>query len=1493
MASVSNDGDLKLWSLDRGVELSIATAGGGFSLSKEHRKIITAVNFSPDGKWFATGSKDGMISLWDSETRTRLSAFTEHLTYVNRVVFRPDGRQLATVAGDGRVLLWDISTDGKLGLNAAETEFVVSAAVSPEAVVLATGTNTGKIILRDATTGRMLRDALTGAEVEPIKAHDDWVTYLDFTPDGGLLASGSSDSAVKIWDTRTREEIHSLDGHANAVNGVDFSPDGSLLASASDDGTVKVWDVDTGKCLRSLSNGREVANDIEFDPNGSLLAMAWSDGSIELLGLDKSSTPETVLVGHTESVYCIAFSPNGLLLASGSDDNSMRLWNVVTGKEVNYNGVGEALYSLAFSPDGNSVARGLESGVIDVKSLHYDEDGDVTTGSSVFSNSHSLEVTELFFTPDGNRLVSCGSDGTAKIWDMCRTAELSDWSVRSDDVGVECVAFSPDGKLLIAGADEGTLSVVDAQTGAKLGVFQGEKGVSCLAFSFDGLSFAKGSYDASLLLFDAGSGMILKSFYGNTEPVRSLAFSPTGRTLASGGDGGELRLWDIESGAELHSLKADGTVFSIAFSTDGMLLAAGTSVGIQLWDLKSATRLSPIGEGNNAAICVAFSPDGKHLASGGSDRVVSLWNLTDQRFERAFPVERQIDSLAFSPDAKTLSCAAGREVRLWDLATGVQLANFAEHAGVVWSVAFSPDGNRLASASTKGEVKIWDTKRGPIADSWSGPSAGGGNSVGDAETIQGDKLNLQQFSDRRLVTRLDDSVSSRHTTNSLSRDLPLPLIPVRRDTLGRLADPNLTGTERAELRMLYCAETRQPRAARALWKQLVEGSFDTGATSKLRTYYLKALIYGALEQRERDPKFTKVLMHDISTLLGRENLADASLAFTAFNLLERIVVSPETDDSVFSEGGLFRILEESGPPRSHHRLAALLDLCLKGDMLSVGSRDRLRAVLQDFGRRHPDSIEVQFFVRIAEIDALPPRSPDWLREVIELPKYLNGDSSVLIELGELALESSGAPLLALESNGAVELLQIMFSGDEYFETDEDWILACIDWSARIDEFEKAIQFAERLDTADAWRRLAAHQGGEAALASWDRVLKDQGAILEDFVKAGLVATKLEKLGKLREIYNVAQQSFPNKMGELNYLFADALYSLRETEESIQRLERTIEDPGDLVVGDAYVGLSLVLRGAGRESESKGVLSKFSSKADSLQQYLEHLLYRSDENSAFKTAGHFEVLPSLFLEFLKQPRDRESFDVFGLFGYCFLLSQDESIALDAFARARDTSDASHQYESALLLGEAVAHWKLDQAEFAISKFRELITMGEFLGEEFDWSSEEAIAEMGGNPIFISAINEIRAAAVVEDADRHPASGAEQSIDITPKSAMSDAGTFPMSNLYSSSNSLVDQAISQWRSGDNDGAIATFRMLISTGSLTTPPTDWSDPKVVEQLDLGEFDRLTVEAVRAEAVKGFPILTSPRTPSSSFRGPQKTEPQKPPTEIIDFSPIRLSRP
>jgi WD40 repeat protein/serine/threonine protein kinase len=528
-------------------------------------------------------------------------------------------------------------------------------------------------------------------------------------------------------------DLLTLAGNGERVESVAFNPDGTRLASAGWNQVVHVWDVATGQ---------------------------------ELLHLK----------GHKATISGVAFSPDGTRLVSGDNKGSLHVWDARTGQHMYPLEAGIAVASNpAFSPDSKRLATGcLSSGAIRTLILW-----DLTTRQKtrVMYHPESTRVGHwlkgVAFSPDGARLASAAHDGVISLWDVRpgqdvppAVAAFAPAGVMEGLTGfahattgvplrlltehtdkVHSVVFSPDGTRLASGSGDYTARIWDARTGQVLLTCRDHKAdVKRVAYSPDGKWLATASFDRTVKLWDAVTGQVVRTFKGHTEPVYGLAFSPDGIRLVSSSDDGTVKFWGVSTDPEAHTLTSPYSVTSVAFSPDGRQLASAGMDGVRLWAVQTGqirctweAREAPSGQPRSKGRRfnqVAFSPDGKYLAAGGE--TLKVWDgMTCQEIHTLPGHTKEVTSVAFSPDGTRLvSASKDNIVKIWNLTTGKELLTFTAHpsAGAkvaISKVVFSPDGRRLATSGYGDPtgVRIWDVATGVLLRTPQEPGSGLGGCV--------------------------------------------------------------------------------------------------------------------------------------------------------------------------------------------------------------------------------------------------------------------------------------------------------------------------------------------------------------------------------------------------------------------------------------------------------------------------------------------------------------------------------------------------------------------------------------------------------------------------------------------------------------------------------------------------------------------------------------------------------------------------------------------
>ncbi|WLE97026.1 MAG: trypsin-like peptidase domain-containing protein [Candidatus Electrothrix communis] len=451
--------------------------------------------------------------------------------------------------------------------------------------------------------------------------------------------------------------------------------------------------------------------------------------------LNDALTELAVLRGHENIVLSVAFSPDGKTIVSASRDNTLRLWEVATGKEFTVlKGHGDSVVSVAFSPDGKTIVSASADKTVRI--------WEVKTGRQLTSLlGHEDYVTSAAFSPDGKIIVSASWDKTVRFWEA-KTGKQSASLLKHEDT-VLSAAFSPDGKTIVSASADKTVRIWEAKTGKERAVFKGhESAVNSVSFSPDGKTIVSASRDNTLRLWEVATGKELTVLKGHERAVISVAFSPDGKKIVSSSFDKTVRIWEAKTGKQLALLPGhEDNVNSVAFSPNGKtIVSALWNKTVRIRDITTGKERAVFKGHENSVISVSFSPDGKTIVSASLDNTLRLWEVaTGKELTVLKGHEDLVINAAFSPDGKTIvSASRDNTLRLWEAATGKELAVFKGHEDPVISVAFSPDGKLIASASADKTMRIWDWESGKEVAVLRGHASSWGNSMAfspDGKTI--------------------------------------------------------------------------------------------------------------------------------------------------------------------------------------------------------------------------------------------------------------------------------------------------------------------------------------------------------------------------------------------------------------------------------------------------------------------------------------------------------------------------------------------------------------------------------------------------------------------------------------------------------------------------------------------------------------------------------------------------------------------------------------
>ena len=622
------------------------------------------------------------------------------------IAISPEGNQFA-IASNEALWIYEVST-GRPTLAAKTSSSVESMSFARDGAFLVTLDSEGTAEVWKPQGDRAVME-IKGACVSRDLAESARCRAIAVSPNRPWAAIAGSDGSIRVWNLESGQELASFK-QRGIVTAIAFSPDGRYVASAFDHSPgwpqedagpsdIEVWEAGTGRHLANVRTPAVVV-DIVVGNDGNTLTTATTgfggmggpERTYTVQAWSRSGTRLASDPGLDRRFNCsnIALDPDGELLAGSTEDGAVRVWTIVSQSEIarlpgapfSQGGV----RAIQFSTDGKRLATLL------ISSAAVFELGE---NALTLRLANGETVTGLAFDNKGAHAATTDKSETIRVWDLNRHKVV--WEKQVGSVGSP--AFSPDGRYVAAVREPAGISIWDASAGQLIAQMKAGKS---FVFSTDGIHLASDGSDHWVRLWELPAGKQVAGLeYG--DGAYGVWLSGSGRYVATEDEEHTAHVWDMQTGQQLSRIRHPGRVTAGSFSPDGRYLATASSSDLN--DPGSAVRVRRIFDGQEISRIyqadkvrdLAFSPDGKLLATASDD--AAIWEVNTGRelarlsYERSgYFMEPGVSSVVFSPDGKYIATADAMHTRVWQTATGQEVARIAVNG---LKVRFSPDGRYI------------------------------------------------------------------------------------------------------------------------------------------------------------------------------------------------------------------------------------------------------------------------------------------------------------------------------------------------------------------------------------------------------------------------------------------------------------------------------------------------------------------------------------------------------------------------------------------------------------------------------------------------------------------------------------------------------------------------------------------------------------------------------------------------------------------------------
>ena len=583
---------------------------------------FSSVAISSDGELIAANQPDGVIHVWRTCDGQLIHNLDDgHISWVFGLEFSPNGRYLASGGEDKSIYLWNLTTLNK-HLIGKHDNSVWTIAFSKDGNMLATGSEDRYINIYD------IQDITDAKLKKRFQAHEKKVYSVKFIQFGekSILVSAGADKKIKYWDVNNDFNcINEKDAHDDCVRCIDYCEYTEKIVSCSWDHSVRVWDVSSiEKVSERQFKSEGLLHCVSCHPEKPIVAIGGENGFITIWNYLENNL-EKVINFHDGEVWKIQFSNDGKRLVSGGYDGNIIVWNTIDWKPLlRLYGYVEWVQDIAVSNDNKYLVS--TNGDLKIRVWDIEHNKRISRFPA-----HTGWAFSVDYAPDDKVAASGSDDLSIKIWNAFKWDKVPPVILNGHRKWVQAVAFNNKGDILASADDDAVINLWERKKDfLNYGKLVGHKeGIWSLAFSNDDAMLASAGEDCDIIIWDYRKKKLLHTLRGHIDRIHKVLFSKDDKYLYSCGEDNTILRWDIATQTSELLVTNSSWIMDMALSDDGDILYAGDKMGFLIkYSLTKKKIEKKIKAHYKGIWSLVYASNTKRVYSASEDGLIKEWHYS-------------------------------------------------------------------------------------------------------------------------------------------------------------------------------------------------------------------------------------------------------------------------------------------------------------------------------------------------------------------------------------------------------------------------------------------------------------------------------------------------------------------------------------------------------------------------------------------------------------------------------------------------------------------------------------------------------------------------------------------------------------------------------------------------------------------------------------------------------------------------------------------------